>query len=81
MRALRRTDRPEAARGLLSDEVLAARRGGDDGELVQIRRGDLDDAARSKRPECRTCRYDRVCEGVWGNYTRRYGWGEFEPVP
>src|SRR5690606_22871257 len=50
---------PEAARGLLSDEVLAARRGGDDGELIQIRRGDLDESARSKRPECRECRYDR----------------------
>jgi cyclic pyranopterin phosphate synthase len=49
------------------------------GDLVQIRRSDLDDAARHKRDECRTCRYDGVCEGVWGNYLRRYGWEEFAP--
>ena len=49
-------------------------------ELVQVRRSDLDDAERRKRAECRRCRYDSVCEGVWGNYLRRYGWDEFEPV-
>jgi hypothetical protein len=38
---------------------------------------DLDDSARHKRPECRSCRYDPVCEGVWGNYLRRHGWDEF----
>ena len=57
-----------------------SRRGGASGELVQIRRADLDDSARRKRPECRACRYDRVCEGVWGNYLRRHGWDEFVPV-
>ncbi len=49
-------------------------------ELIQIRRSDLDDAARSKRADCKRCRYDSVCEGVWGNYLRRYGWDEFVPV-
>lgn len=58
-----------------------SRRGGASGELVQIRRADLDDSARHKRPECRDCRHDAVCEGVWGNYVRRYGWHEFVPVP
>ena len=58
-----------------------SRRGGASGELVQIRRADLDDSARRKRPECRGCRHDAVCEGVWGNYLRRYGWDEFVPVP
>ncbi len=57
-----------------------SRRAGAHGELVQIRRSDLDDSARHKRPECATCRHDRVCEGVWGNYLRRYGWAEFVPV-
>ncbi len=71
---------PEAARGLLSEELLATRRAGEGGELVQIRRADLDDDQRRKRPECASCRYDRVCEGVWGNYLRRYGWQEFVPV-
>lgn len=58
-----------------------SRRGGASGELVQIRRADLDDSARRKRPECRGCRHDGVCEGVWGNYLRRHGWDEFVPVP
>jgi cyclic pyranopterin phosphate synthase len=71
---------PEASKGLLSEELLEARRAGEDGELVQIRRADLDDCERRKRPECQRCRYERVCEGVWGNYLRRYGWDEFVPV-
>jgi len=58
-----------------------SRRGGASGELVQIRRADLDDSARHKRAECRGCRHDSVCEGVWANYLRRYGWDEFVPVP
>jgi cyclic pyranopterin phosphate synthase len=49
-------------------------------DLVQIRRADLDEAERRKRAECRGCRYDSVCEGVWGNYLRRFGWDEFHPV-
>jgi cyclic pyranopterin phosphate synthase len=64
--------------GLFDEDGLAARRT-DDG-LVQIRRSDLDDAARKKQPACHACRYDAVCEGVWGNYVRHYGWDEFQPV-
>lgn len=52
----------------------------DEQGLVQIRRSDLDDAQRKKRPECSRCKYDGVCEGVWSNYLRRYGWDEFVPV-
>jgi len=48
--------------------------------LVQLRRADLDEAARLKRDACASCRYDDVCEGVWGNYVRRHGWDEFTPV-
>jgi MoaA/NifB/PqqE/SkfB family radical SAM enzyme len=50
------------------------------GDLVRIRRSDLDDAARVKRPECKRCKYDGVCEGVWANYLARYGWDELQPV-
>jgi MoaA/NifB/PqqE/SkfB family radical SAM enzyme len=73
---------PDPSSGLLGglDLDREQRRGGERGELVQIRRADLDDAARHKRPECRRCRYEPVCEGVWGNYLRRYGWDEFQPV-
>jgi len=70
----------EDTHGLLSEEILGRRTGGQDGELVQIRRSDLDDNARHKRGGCERCKYDSVCEGVWGNYTRRRGWDEFTPV-
>ena len=72
---------PTDSQGLLPPEVRDERRGGQEGELVQIRRADLDDDQRRKRPECARCRYDAVCEGVWGNYLRRYGWDELQPVP
>lgn len=64
----------------LGDDLLRERSGGNSGELVQIRRSDLDVNARHKRAECKQCKYDSVCEGVWGNYLRRRGWAEFEPV-
>ncbi|MBK8251910.1 MAG: radical SAM protein [Polyangiaceae bacterium] len=48
--------------------------------LVLITRSDLDDAERDKRAECASCKYDRQCEGVWKNYTRRYGWDEMTPI-
>jgi MoaA/NifB/PqqE/SkfB family radical SAM enzyme len=64
----------------LDEEVRGERLGGSAGELVQIRRSDLDDNARHKRAECRECKYFDVCEGVWGNYLRRRGWSEFVPV-
>ncbi len=72
---------PEDSQGLLSADLQLDRRGGQDGELIQIRRADLDDDQRRKRAECSQCRYDDVCEGVWGNYLRRYGWDELQPVP
>src|SRR5699024_6713537 len=48
--------------------------------LLRVLRSDLDDIQRRKRAECGSCRYDGVCEGVWANYTRRYGWEEMAPV-
>jgi len=72
---------PSPSHDIVPVESLAARRGGADGALVAIKRADLDEAARQKRTECTTCKYDRVCEGVWGNYLARYGWDELLPVP
>ncbi len=69
---------PENGEALLSADQREART--EDG-LVAIKRSDLDAAARQKRPECKTCKYDSVCEGVWGNYLKHYGWDEFKPVP
>jgi len=55
-------------------------RTGPDGDLVQIRRADLDAEVRVKRDACRDCKYDSVCEGVWANYLSRFGWDEMAPV-
>ena len=49
--------------------------------LVLVLREDLDDVEREKRAECARCRYEGVCEGVWRNYLKRYGWDEMVPVP
>ena len=51
-----------------------------DNGLVLLTRKDLDDATREKRAECRECKYDGQCEGVWKNYVKRRGWGEMKPV-
>jgi MoaA/NifB/PqqE/SkfB family radical SAM enzyme len=48
--------------------------------LVLVLREDLDEAQRQKRAECVRCRYTEVCEGVWSNYLRRYGWDDLIPV-
>lgn len=48
--------------------------------LTLVTRADLDGAERAKRPECASCRYDSVCEGVWKNYLARYGWDELVPI-
>ena len=48
--------------------------------LVMVKREDLDEAERQKRPECASCRYNAGCEGVWSNYVKRFGWDEFVPV-
>ncbi len=48
--------------------------------LVMVSREDLDEARRLKRAECSSCKYDRVCEGVWSVYAANYGWGEMTPV-
>lgn len=72
---------PSAVHDVIPEAEISARRTGPADGLVQIRRSDLDDSQRRKRPECAACRFNDVCEGVWGNYLRRYGWDEFVPVP
>ena len=38
------------------------------------------DMAKSKGKNCKKCIYFSDCEGVWREYPRRFGWGEFIPV-
>lgn len=70
----------EPARSGSHDRELALERDAGEGEIVRVRRADLDGEARSKRSECARCKYDAVCEGVWDNYLARYGWDEMQPV-
>lgn len=43
--------------------------------------GKLDyDSGKVKRAECTQCCYNKDCGGVWEDYIKRYGWGEFKPV-
>ncbi|HSN98175.1 MAG TPA: radical SAM protein HxsC4 [Candidatus Nanopelagicales bacterium] len=65
---------------LLKDRKDERKQSGGGRGLVLVTRQDLDEDQRDKRPECASCRYNSVCEGVWRNYHRRYGWGEFTPV-
>jgi cyclic pyranopterin phosphate synthase len=66
---------------LLVDRPDASHDGSHGGKgLVVLSREDLDNAERTKRPECASCVYNGQCEGVWKNYTKRYGWDEMVPV-
>ena len=38
------------------------------------------DSQKRKRSACRKCLYAAVCSGVWKEYIKSYGWGEFRPV-
>jgi cyclic pyranopterin phosphate synthase len=71
---------PETVHDLIPAGLIPERKCGPSDQLVQLRRSDLDENARLKRDECDSCRHDSRCEGVWGNYVRRYGWDEFVPV-
>lgn len=48
--------------------------------LTLVTREDLDTMRRDKRDECRSCRYEDQCEGVWRTYVERYGWDEMAPI-
>ncbi len=36
--------------------------------------------AKTKGPECKKCKYYKVCEGPWKEYPEIYGWKEFKPI-
>jgi MoaA/NifB/PqqE/SkfB family radical SAM enzyme len=70
----------ESQAALPDDQKSARAQDGKGKGLVLVTRQDLDDQERDKREECRGCRYDAQCEGIWKNYLKRYGWDEFHPV-
>jgi MoaA/NifB/PqqE/SkfB family radical SAM enzyme len=35
---------------------------------------------KSKGPECPNCKFFKVCEGPWREYSDLFGWSEFKPV-
>ncbi|MBU0471410.1 MAG: radical SAM protein [Nanoarchaeota archaeon] len=36
--------------------------------------------AKKKGPQCKKCRYDLICEGVWGDYVEGYDISELTPI-
>jgi len=48
--------------------------------LEQRHRDQQEQASKTRRPQCDSCAYSYVCDGVWRNYIERYGWDEFRPV-
>lgn len=38
------------------------------------------DYMKVKGRKCRSCKYYKMCEGVWKNYILHYGWDEFVPM-
>ncbi|MDP1845154.1 MAG: radical SAM protein [Candidatus Moranbacteria bacterium] len=37
-------------------------------------------AHKEKRKACQSCGYSRICDGVYKNYIKNFGWEEFTPV-
>jgi len=35
---------------------------------------------KAKGPQCKECKYDKICEGPWREYPEIFGWSEFKPV-
>jgi len=35
---------------------------------------------KAKCPQCKQCRYDKICEGPWREYPEIFGWSEFKPL-
>jgi len=52
----------------------------DGGRYAKVAKSLHDAMARTKRPECAACGFERYCRGVFRSYADRFGWDEFEPV-
>lgn len=35
---------------------------------------------KAKGPQCKKCKYDKICEGPWREYPEIFGWSEFKPL-
>lgn len=35
---------------------------------------------KSKGPNCKKCKFFKICEGPWREYPQKFGWDEFEPI-
>jgi len=38
------------------------------------------DTNKTKRPECKKCKFFNICDGVWQNYIDLFGWQEFNSI-
>ena len=46
------------------------------GDYTQYRR----EKGKVKGPNCKKCKYNRICEGPWKEYPELFGWDEFKPI-
>ncbi len=46
-------------------------------DFVKTRRGEM----KRKHENCKQCKFDPVCEGVWDDYEEHYGVDELRPMP
>lgn len=51
----------------------------DAGFVVEDYSGYRKDKGKAKGPNCKKCKYDKVCEGPWKEYPEIFGWDEFKP--
>jgi len=35
---------------------------------------------KAKGPQCKECKYYKICEGPWREYPEIFGWSEFKPI-
>lgn len=69
-------ERDLTAEGLVEPSALE----GDSTRYSKVSKAAHDEAVRLKRPECRSCGFERICRGVFRLYIDRFGWDEFQPV-
>lgn len=72
---------PATVRGVLEHNLRYDLVEGEDGlSYEEFDRARTEGSLRAKRPECRKCRYDAACPGVWSRYIDVHGWAGLRPV-
>lgn len=73
-------DLPICVAGTVALEYLGIRRDWVSGNDEPKEKVDLERPYKHKNVGCKKCLYEKVCVGIFDNYTNYYGWSEFKPV-